>query len=373
MKKSNNDSLVQAEKEERETENVVFPYPFSRPSDMLALEPPEPIIEGLLYTNTNNLLFGASNAYKSFLGVDISCHIANGEDWHGNQTKQGGVVYIAGEGAYGIQRLRIPGWHKHHGIEFTDFVPITVVSVGVFLDVPKEQAAERLYKTGVAAFGRPACLYVFDVLKRSMKGSESDDIPVAAVIATLQDLLRKEYGAAILTLTHTGWADQTRARGHTDLWGSFDTRLKAEGNQETLTTILEVDRHKDAEGGHSWGFRLDETSVDADNNTLVPVLDGKVQTSGKKRKGPKIKEGGPQDVAFKALKEAIEKCGKTPPASNHIPTKVKAVKRETWDNYAESRFRALYDANVRASRMNSAITGLIGKHVQTWGVWCWIG
>jgi hypothetical protein len=360
-------------------QSQILPYPSSSPEDMLALDPPVPIIEDLLYENTNNVLFGASNAFKSFLAVDIACHVANGLPWHGRLTKQGGVVYVAGEGSYGIRALRTPGWHLHHGIPFDNSVPIRVVSVDVLLDVPEEQAAERLYQTSISEFGSPARLYVFDVLKRSMKGSESEDTAVAAVIATQQHLLRLGSGAALLTLTHTGWADQTRSRGHTDLWGSYDTRLKAEGDKERRTTVIEVDRHKDAEGGQSWGFKLEETEsvIDTDgtgfSRTLVPVLDDAVIAASKKKGGLKApKPGGPQHLAVEALKEAIETHGMLPPACNHIPSSVKAVKRETWDLYLEPRFKALYEANNRASRMNAAIKGVIGKFANTWDGWIWL-
>jgi len=352
--------------------NVIQPYPFSCPAEMLALEPPEPVIDDLLFTNTNNVLFGASNAFKTFLAVDIACHVANGQNWHGHAVKQGGVIYGAGEGSYGVQRLRIPGWHKHHGIEFTDDIPIRVVSASILLDVPEEQAAERLYQTGIAAFDKPAKLYVFDVLKRSMEGSESDDKTIAAVIATQQHLLRRADGASILTLTHTGWADKTRTRGHTDYWGSCDTRLRAEGDKEKLTTVLEVERHKDAEGGQSWGFQLEEAIVDTDHTTLVPIIDDQVVSAKAKKGQKKVKEGGPQWAAMEAIKEAIEKSGKTAPASNHIPPHVRVVTRETWEIYAAPRFKSMYDANVRASRMKTAISALIGKHVQGWGDWLWI-
>ena len=77
-------------------------------------------------------------------------------------------------------------------------------------------------------------------------------------------------------------------------------------------------------------------------------------------------------MAYEAIKEAIEKHGETPPASNHIPANIKAVKRETWDLYAEPRFEAMYKSNVRASRMKTAIDGLIGKRIGTWDGWLWL-
>ena len=39
-------------------------------------------------------------------------------------------------------------------------------------------------------------------------------------------------------------------------------------------------------------------------------------------------------MALKALKEAIDECGETAPASNHIPANVKVTTIEKWRTYA---------------------------------------
>jgi hypothetical protein len=60
-------------------------------------------------------LFGASQAFKSFLTIDFSWHLAEGRDWAGREVEQSPVVYFAAEGAAGC-RKRLNGARKAHGL-----------------------------------------------------------------------------------------------------------------------------------------------------------------------------------------------------------------------------------------------------------------
>jgi hypothetical protein len=108
----------------------------------------------------------------------------------------------------------------------------------------------------------------------------------------------RETGAAVLTIAHTGWQDDTRARMHTHFWGSFDSRLKVDGDKEAMTTVLTVERHKDADSSGQWGFRLVEAG-----DSLVPVLDAEVK--GAKRSAI----SGQSKIALNALDEALITSG----------------------------------------------------------------
>ena len=44
------------------------------------------------------MMYGAPGTGKSFLAIDMALSVANGLPWHGYETKQGAVLYIAGEG-----------------------------------------------------------------------------------------------------------------------------------------------------------------------------------------------------------------------------------------------------------------------------------
>ena len=59
-------------------------------------------------------LYGDTEAFKTFICLDIACAIATGEDWIPDcPTEQGLVLYICGEGRNGIRR-RLEAWAKHN-------------------------------------------------------------------------------------------------------------------------------------------------------------------------------------------------------------------------------------------------------------------
>ena len=54
-------------------------------------------IKGLLPRTGLACIFGASGSGKTFLALDIACHIATGMSWGERKTAQGVVIYIAAE------------------------------------------------------------------------------------------------------------------------------------------------------------------------------------------------------------------------------------------------------------------------------------
>ncbi|TXI80661.1 MAG: hypothetical protein E6Q39_02265, partial [Crocinitomicaceae bacterium] len=72
-------------------------------SDLLSdIRPTDWLIHGFFESDSMSLLFGDPAAGKSFVAIDLAACIATGKDWHGHKTKQGAVIYIAGEGMNGI-------------------------------------------------------------------------------------------------------------------------------------------------------------------------------------------------------------------------------------------------------------------------------
>ena len=116
---------------------------------------------------------------------------------------------------------------------------------------------------------------MFDLMAGSMEGSESDSDVVSAWVRGAQSIC-EATGAAQLHVTHSGYSASNRARGHSHLWGSFSTRLKALGNDAARTTVLSVDRHKDEESaGLIWAFALEQVAVgDGGETSLLLRLSG---------------------------------------------------------------------------------------------------
>ena len=77
------------------------------------------VIKGLIPECSFASIYGPSGSFKSFLALDWACHIATGKDWDGHKVKQGAVLYVAGEGGFGvIQRVR--AWELQHKVNNLD-------------------------------------------------------------------------------------------------------------------------------------------------------------------------------------------------------------------------------------------------------------
>lgn len=265
-------------------------------------------IDGVLPERAKTVLFGVSNSFKSFLAIDMACCIATGTGWHGRAVKRGKVLYIATEGAYGVGRKRIPAWMAHHGIPH-DMRKNSIAMVPGNVIFKGDMSA--VIEAVLEAFGEPPALIVVDVLAGTMDGSESDDEAARDWVEAATQLVIK-LGSALLVVSHSPYSDNTRMRGHSHIWGSFDTRLMAEGNKEARTTVMKVDRHKDHDSAGQWGFKMTEAAPDehAMETSLVPILDesGEATKNAAKASG-KARLTANQQSFMAALRRAIEDGG----------------------------------------------------------------
>ena len=89
-------------------------------TDIASLPDAQWLISGILQTQSVSMLYGESNAGKSFLALDWCLRISKGLDWLDRPTRPGAVLYIAAEGLQGM-KTRIAAWMQHHGYQATDF------------------------------------------------------------------------------------------------------------------------------------------------------------------------------------------------------------------------------------------------------------
>jgi AAA domain len=301
----------------------LFSYP-----EMVALSEGEFLIEGAIVRRAKNVLFGPSNSFKSFLAADMGCSVATGRTFHSMAVKKCPVIYVANEGANAVGRKRIPAWMTAHEVSQTERCNIYLVKAETIL--PNETSRNNLL-AAIRAIVQPGedFFLIIDVLRGTMTGSDSDDGAAAAWTMAAEILIKE--GATILTVTHSPYLDDGRMRGSSHLWGSFDGRLRAEGDSEKLTCILKVDRFKDHDSGGQWGFQLDKVEVEEHpgETSLVPRLDGEVKPKSNKRKLPSSAQN-----ALTALQYALNKVGAILPASNHILPNTKGVTIKQWREYA---------------------------------------
>lgn len=284
-------------------------------AEMAAMPEPEWLVEGLIQKRSTGLMFGKSNSFKSFLAIDIGLSVATGHDWHGNAVCKGKVLFVATEGANGVGRQRVPAWLDHYGIGERDRQGVHLYPQEICLDRTDDVSALIASVSSLGLFA----LVVVDIFGGSMAGSEIEDKTARAWVHGVQRILR-ETGAAVLVVAHTGWQDDTRARMHTHFWGSFDSRMRVEGDKNALTSSLTIERHKDADSTGTWGFRLEKTG-----SSLVPVIDNAVKPA----KGRKFTPT--QRTAMEALDDALLARGAMKLGDEWPPCKVVMV--DVWRQY----------------------------------------
>lgn len=278
--------------------------------DMLRMPAPSWLVEGVVLKQSTALLFGKSNAFKSFIAIDLGMSVATGKDWHGNPVSSGKVCFVATEGSNGVGRQRIPAWMQHHAA--TDNGNTFLYPKELCIDVPEQVTALIVTMRELGNFA----LVVLDIFGGTMNGSEIEDTTARKWVHGIQRILR-ETGASVLVVAHTGWQDDSRARMHTHFWGSFDSRMKVEGDKDALTTSLAIERHKDADSAGAWGFRMEQAG-----ESLVPVLDGSVKAT----KGRNLTVR--QRTALEALDDATQAHGTRKQGADWPPCNVVLV--EHW-------------------------------------------
>ncbi|WP_300053388.1 AAA family ATPase [Sulfitobacter sp.] len=154
------------------------------------------MVKGWLDRNCLSMLYGPSNAGKTFVALDIAMHIAAGKSWRGLRVNGGPVLYIAAEGGAGI-RNRLAAIKR----ERPDMAsaPFTLLPIGLDL----HGQGDALAVCEIMPDEAPA-LVVVDTLARSMGAGDENTAKDAAMFVRNCDLIREATGAHVMVIHHTG-------------------------------------------------------------------------------------------------------------------------------------------------------------------------
>jgi len=184
-------------------------------------------------------LWAASNVGKSFLALDLCLHIALGWPWHGRAVRRGAVLYIFGEGAFGMA-ARVAAWCEAH-----DVAPAALDPWIVWRDVPLNITSADLrarVAAELAALTLSPDLIVLDTLAaNSPAGFDENSTPHMVEMMRAAGELQAELGTAVMLVHHTGH-DQSRERGNYAFRAACDVslHLQTDGKAEDGRTPLRL-------------------------------------------------------------------------------------------------------------------------------------
>jgi hypothetical protein len=206
------------------------------------LEQPAPlawVIKDWIPANGLSMIYGESGAGKTFITLDMACHVACGIDWHGRRVKPGVVVYLCGEGNYGLKQ-RVTGWAKFYGIRNLDNL---IVSNRAFdLNMRTE---EGIVKAVRELTDREVSLVVIDTLNNHMDGDENLAKDTRKLVNACKQLIL-DLRCAVALNHHVGHGVEAkmRARGSSAWKASLDSSILV-SNKKDLIEITST-KMKDA-------------------------------------------------------------------------------------------------------------------------------
>lgn len=211
-------------------------------ADQLAnLPTPEPLITGILDRHRIAILRGRDRTYKSFIALDWALCLATGKPWQGRVVEQIRVLYIAGEGAYGIAARKNAweyGWRtKVEPAWFT----LRKSAVNLYRGGPALE--DLICRTQEGEYG----LVIIDTLRRSSGGAEGNGTDMGVVVDNADRVKRATQSGSILTLAHTDKGDND-SRGFSGIEDDADIvwHAKKDLDRGLLAVNLENAKMKDA-------------------------------------------------------------------------------------------------------------------------------
>jgi len=235
------------------------------PGQLLELPRPAPLIQGVLDMDSEAWLIGPPGSFKSFVSLDMACHVAMGRAWRGRKVNRQKVIYVVAEGASGIG-LRYDAFRREVfevDEEWMRLIPFPI------------QAADPVgWATLVAACRRlEGGLIILDTQARVTVGLEENSAKDMGVFIEGVRQIREATSGCVLTVHHSG-RNGTDARGSSAIDGAQGTELRIErvGKRADLNAKLIMDKQKDmAEESEGIPFTMKVVDMGRDPETDRPL------------------------------------------------------------------------------------------------------
>lgn len=187
-------------------------------SKLRARPKPEWLVEGLIAQSSICVIGGPTNIGKTFVGVDLTAHIALGIPWEGCEVVRGRVAYLIAEGSEFFPD-RVTAWEQYNGQTVPEGEYLVHDGQGFMLLDPA--AVGNMCATVVR---NEIDVVVIDTLSQ-LGGltNENDNAQMAGAVKAAVRIRRARPGCTVIIVHHAN--AQGLLRGAKALWADVDTVL----------------------------------------------------------------------------------------------------------------------------------------------------
>ena len=250
--------------------------------------PPQFLIEGIIPLQCFSAVVGPSYSFKTFIALDMALSVAAGLPFHGMDVKQGTVIYVNGEGPYGIM-TRINVWCQSKSLDPAD-LPFILSKTPINLrDTAEVEKLLAIYENVP-----DVRMIVIDTLNRNAGGmNENAPVDMAEFVNACSSMVH-HFDCAVCVIHHTGKDTSSGARGHSSFYAALDTEISVKKLGDHDVQMI-CSKQKDAPEFETMQF----IAV----STLDSIILEKTET---RKANAKNKLTTDQKLALECLRELIE-------------------------------------------------------------------
>ncbi|MHB8297979.1 MAG: AAA family ATPase [Dermatophilaceae bacterium] len=238
------DAAKQLRAEDDQADLATFDDQYLNADQLGNLPTPEPMIAGVLDRHCYAILRGRDGTYKTFIALDWALCLATGKPWQGKAVQRTRVLYIAGEGAYGIN-ARKKAWELAWNTKVEpEWFTLRQSAVNLYKGGPALE--DLITRASEGGYG----LVVVDTLRRASGGADGNGTDMGVVVDNAVRIIQATLDGSVLALAHTDKGDND-TRGFSGIEDDADIvwHAKRDKDRSPLALTLENVKMKDGPEG----------------------------------------------------------------------------------------------------------------------------
>lgn len=216
------------------------------------------LVKDIIERHAVFMLAGESQAGKTFVAIDMGMRIARGEDFAKQKTRQGLVIYQAGEDANGVL-MRLEGFRRDKGISESENIPFVVLTGKLNLTNQESVDAFIAECNGWSEYyGQKIEAIFIDTFKKATIGLEDiSGKEVGAVMARLE-AISEQCETTVGVVQHMT-KDGTKMIGHSSIYNDAQNVIFVNEMRERPKNRFDTPKHlRDENGEKVRKVRLDK-------------------------------------------------------------------------------------------------------------------